>query len=133
MNFINFWSKPIRLTIDEGSLALELPNGVYRLIIADRLAGATAWEIVEAVVVDGSATLARGREGTPAKEWPAGSVVYNAATAGVLQSLFEQLAALSARVTSLEAGSTPSNTLTDAVGNLLTDDSGASLSTGVTI
>lgn len=132
MNFVNFWSSPISAAIDQERLALALPDGVYRLIIADRLAGATAWEIIDAVVVDGSATLTRGREGTSPKKWPVGSVIYNDVTAGVMQSLFEQIAALSARIAALEGGATPNNTLTDAAGNTLTDGSGAGLTAGET-
>jgi len=88
MNFINNWLRGITLEVGVTECALDLPDGTYRLTIADSATAlATVWEIVEAVVVDGTATLTRGMEGTLERNWPEGSVIYAGITAGML-SLF---------------------------------------------
>lgn len=91
MNFINNYSQPVILAQGAGSLALSLPDGEYRLTLADAAANATRWEIVGAVVLSGSATLDRGLEGTTDQSWPEGSVIYSALTAGLLQMIFARL------------------------------------------
>ncbi|PTQ70347.1 hypothetical protein [Pseudomonas sp. GV071] len=88
MNFINNYSASISLTLAATSLALALPDGNYRLTIADSVITPTRWEIVDAEVTAGTATLTRGQEGTTAQNWPVDSVIYNALTAGVLTDLF---------------------------------------------
>lgn len=90
MNFINNYSQPITLGPGDTSLALSLPDGEYRLTIADGASSATRWEIVGAAVEDGTATLTRGLEGTPVQEWPDGSVIYGSITAGILQEIYER-------------------------------------------
>lgn len=87
MNFINNYIQPITLGSGDTSLALSLPDGEYRLTIADGASSATRWEIVGAVVEDGAATLTRGLEGTPVQEWTVGSVIYCAVTAETLERI----------------------------------------------
>lgn len=85
MKFINNWSRPIVLELGETSCALDLPDGEWRLTLSD--AASTRWEIIDADVVGGSATLIRAREGTADQDWPEGSVIYNALTAEVIEGL----------------------------------------------
>lgn len=101
MNFVNNWSRPITLAAGALACPLDLPDGSYRLTLSDSALAneATTWEYIDAVVLGGSAELVRGREGTTAQEWAAGSVIYCAVTAGVLAELLN-------RVTALEAGAT---------------------------
>lgn len=94
MNFINNWSQPVTLATGATSLALDLPDGEYRLTLADSPFMQTRWEIVGASVAAGTATLARGLEGTADQDWPEGSFIYCALTAGVLRDLFARLEAL---------------------------------------
>jgi len=97
MNFVNNWSAALTLNAAATSLALDLPDGTYRLTCSDTAdALATRWEVVSAVVVGGAGTLTRALEGTTDQQWPAGSVIYCALTAGVL-------ADLDARVSTLES------------------------------
>jgi len=121
MNFINNWRQPVALALGATQLALDLPDGQYRLTLAD--AADTRWEIVDAEVVGGQATLTRAREGTPEQGWPDGSQIYCALTAGLLTDLFARLAAL-------EGGTAPDGALTDASGNTLTDAAGNTLTIG---
>lgn len=129
--FINNWMADIELAEGVTTLAVDLPNGTYLLTIADSAASAARWEIVQAVVVAGVATLTRAREGTADQDWPAGSVVYLDVTAGFLNGLLSQIAALTARVAALEAGAPP-GVLTDASGAFLLSSSGEFLTTGAT-
>lgn len=87
MNFINNWLREITLEQGAESCPLDLPSGDYRLTLADAASGATRWEIVDAVVLGGAATLVRAREGTADQEWPAGSVIYCDVTAETLASM----------------------------------------------
>lgn len=114
MNFVNNWSQALTLAASDTSCALGLPDGVYRLTLTDSATKATAWEIVAATVSSGIATLTRGREGTTARDWKAGSVIYCALTAGLLGDLFtavgqvstlqQALEVLDDRVLALEGG-----------------------------
>lgn len=104
MNYVNNWSRPVTLPLGATSLALDLPDGPYRLTLTDSAAEPTRWEIIDAVVASGTATLQRGREGTLEQNWAAGSVIYNALTAGVLTDLLKAVADLQARVDALEGG-----------------------------
>lgn len=96
MDFVNNWSRPVTLAAGATSLALDLPDGTYRLTLTDSPSNASAWEIVEAEVVGGAATLTRGLEGTADQSWSSGSVIYCSITAGVLADLLAQIAALQA-------------------------------------
>ncbi|USR38072.1 hypothetical protein L1F06_015485 [Ectopseudomonas hydrolytica] len=94
MDFINNYAQQVALAQGATGLALALPYGTYRLTLSDgRGADATRYEHVQAVVVDGAATLQRGLEGTEDAEWPAGSWIYCSITAGVLGDMLEQLEA----------------------------------------
>jgi len=123
MNFVNNWSRDVSLAAGATSLALDLPNGIYRLTLAESPNASTRWEIVQAVVASGMATLSRGLEGTDDQAWPVGSQIYCALTAGLLTDLFARLAAL-------EGGTAPDGALTDASGNTLTDAAGNTLTIG---
>lgn len=85
--FINNYSEPIALAAATNTAVLALPDGKYRLSIADSAQNATRWEIIDAVVTSGSAALTRALEGTAAQQWPAGSVIYNTVTAGIMEML----------------------------------------------
>ncbi len=87
MDFVNNWSRPITLAAGATTLALDLPDGSYRLTLADKSAGATRWEIIDASVAAGTATLTRAQEGTTDQAWPDGSVIYCGLTAGTLAQL----------------------------------------------
>ncbi|MDP3848639.1 MAG: hypothetical protein Q8R10_19645 [Pseudomonas sp.] len=87
MNYVNNWQRPITLNAEALTCALDLPDGLYRLTLADAYFGATRWEIVDATVVSGAAALTRAQEGTAAHAWPPGSVIYAALTAGLLMAL----------------------------------------------
>lgn len=84
MNFVNNWRRDITLAAGAVSAALDLPNGTYRLTLADAVPP-TRFEIIEAVVANGSASLSRGVEGTTDQNWPAGSVIFASVTAGMLK------------------------------------------------
>lgn len=87
MKFVNNYIQSITLDAGGATLALTLPDGDYRLTIADDAVSPTRWEIVDAVVEDGTATLTRGQEGTSAQGWAAGSVIYCAVTAETLERI----------------------------------------------
>lgn len=87
MNYVNNWLRAIDLEQGATSCPLDLPDGEYRLTLADATSGATRWEIVDAVVAAGSATLTRAREGTADQDWPTGSVIYCGLTAATLAAL----------------------------------------------
>jgi len=137
-NFINNWAQPLELAPGVTVLATGLPNGTYRLTFSDAVGqAATRWEIAEAVVVSGSATLTRGVEGTLEQGWPAGSVMYISVTAGFLEGLQQAIAAqqlqindLVARVSALEGGGAL-GALTNASGDVLTNATGQVLTAGV--
>lgn len=129
MNFVNFWHRPITLGPSVTQCDLDLPDGVYRLTIAEGLnKPAGRFEIVQALLEGGQATLTRGLEDTADADWPAGSVIYAAPTAGVLTMLFSQIEALKQRVEALEGAggepALPEGALTDQGGNHLVDGSG---------
>lgn len=86
-NFVNNWLREITLEQGATSCPLDLPDGEYRLTLADAAAGATRWEIVDATVASGVATLVRAREGTTAQLWSMGSVIYCGLTAATLAAL----------------------------------------------
>lgn len=94
MNFVNNWLREITLAAAVTECPLDLPDGTYRLVIADGLgAAATRLEVIGAVVEGGEAELQRGLEDTDDQEWGAGSVIHCTLTAGVLIGLFAQLSA----------------------------------------
>ena len=142
MNYVNNYSQAVTLAPGVTTLALSLGNGTYRLTLTDSATKPTRWEIVDAVVASGTATLTRAREGTSNQDWPAGSVIYNPLTAGQLAGIFTSLAtrqtavttqqaaitSLTARVAALEGGGgTTNNVLTDEAGNVLVDGAGNTL------
>ena len=90
IKFVNNYIEPLTLAPGQSLVSLGLPNGEYRLTIADSQSNATRWEIVSAIVFGGVATLTRGTEGTTAQAWPNGSVIYNGITAKTLNDLMAQ-------------------------------------------
>ncbi|QGW19441.1 hypothetical protein GOM96_00010 [Stutzerimonas degradans] len=112
MAWINNYREPIELAQGATTAALALPNGSFRLTLSD--AARTRWEIIDADVVAGSATLTRALEGTPDQAWPGGSVIYCDVTAGQLNDLL-------ARIEALEGGAVPAEALTDGNGEPLVD------------
>jgi hypothetical protein len=130
MDYVNNWSRGATLAPGATSLALDLPDGTYRLTLTDSASAPTRWEIVDAVVVTGSATLTRAQEGTADQDWPSGSLIYCSVTAGLLNQLFSDLLDMQQRLTALEAAAAPAGALTDAAGAPLTDQDGITL-TGV--
>lgn len=122
MAYINNYLEPIELAQGATSAVLALPDGSYRLTLSDALR--TRWEIVDASVSGGAATLVRGLEGTAPQDWPGGSVIYCAVTAGQLNDLLARLNALDG------GGVLPDGALTDMNGSVLTDAAGNTLITG---
>lgn len=88
LKFVNNWQSPIELPLGATSATLELPDGRYRITLADAAgADATRWEIIGATVAGGAATLERGLEGTEDQAWTEGSIAYIDITAGTLQDI----------------------------------------------
>ncbi|WP_445940794.1 hypothetical protein [Pseudomonas sp.] len=131
--YVNNWQQPVVLGEQELSLALDLPDGEYRLTLSDAQVSAQRWEIIDAAVSAGIATLERALEGTSQQDWPAGSVIRAGLTAGMFEALVSAMADLQARVVALEGGSTPNGALVDQAGTILTHQSGAILIYGETI
>lgn len=94
IRFINNYIEPVALAVDQTSATLALPDGKYRLTVADSSSAATQWEILDAVVAGGVATLDRAKEETPAQEWAEGSVIYNALTAETLNLILADIHSL---------------------------------------
>lgn len=84
-NFVNNWRMALTLSAGATSLAVSLPDGLYRLTARD--ADASRFEIMLADVLGGTATLERGLEDTGNQEWPAGSLLYQSITAETLRAL----------------------------------------------
>lgn len=83
--YVNNWERGIALAEGAETSSVDLPDGRYRLVLRDD--DRTRFEIVDAVVESGTATLERGLEGTAQQEWPDGSFVYCALTAEQIQRL----------------------------------------------
>lgn len=89
MNYINNFSAALVGELSELSQSLPIApddlsrvsNGMFTLTIAPAL---TAEQAEREIIVISDGVLSRGQEGTTAKPWPAGTLVYAAATAGML-------------------------------------------------
>lgn len=115
-NFVDNWSAEIELAPGVTSLAVDLPDGDYVITFSDSLGlDATRWEIVAAEVVSGVATLTRGQEGTDDQDWPAGSVAYQAVTAGLLRRMQQQITAAAAGQYSITELEVPAGGLTETL------------------
>ena len=97
MNFVNNWLTQLtaglsavdtNLPITAESLAL-LPDGEYILTLSSSLnpIDAAPAEIVSVRVLFGGVSIVRAQEGTTAQDWPSGTFVYCAVTAGTLNKL----------------------------------------------
>lgn len=87
MRYVNNYREAIELAAGATNAALSLPDGEYRLTLTN--AEGDRWEIVDATVAAGAATLVRAQEGTAAQDWPAGSTIYCAVTAEQLNNMGE--------------------------------------------
>lgn len=145
MKFIDSWAYALGdvLPSDGGALPID-PAGITRLAdaigaggqctLAVSAAGSPAGNMTEIIIATGTGsgiTLQRGAQGTLAREWPAGSVVFAPVTAAHMTLIYAQLADLQVRVAALEAGGgVPNGALTDPNGNILTDGQGNILTAG---
>lgn len=129
MRYVNNYREAIELAAGATNAALSLPDGEYRLTLTS--AEGDRWEIVDAVVTAGAATLTRAQEGTADQDWPAGSSIYCAVTAGQLNDLLAHIDDLEQRVSALEGGSVPDGALVDQNGSSLVDGEGNFLTTEV--
>ena len=117
MNFVNNWLREITLAAGALECPLDLPDGIYRLVLADGIgAAATRIEVISADVYEGIAELQRGLEGTADQTWGDGSIIHCTLTAGVLADLLAQLATQAAQIADLQARVTA---LEPSVSNLL--------------
>lgn len=107
LKFVDNYLEPITLSEGETAASLALPDGEYVLTMADSQSGATRWEIVRAVVTSGAAELTRGQQGTTDQAWPAGSVIYCALTADILNGMLSWLNELDGAVGAHEAAPDP--------------------------
>lgn len=99
MNFINNWLREITLAAAVTECPLDLPDGTYRLVLAEGVgAAATRIEVISADVYEGIAELQRGLEGTDDQAWGEGSIINCSLTAGVLADVYQQLADLAASI-----------------------------------
>jgi len=121
MRYVNNYREAIELAAGATNAALSLPDGEYRLTLTS--AEGDRWEIVDAAVTGGAAALTRAQEGTADQDWPAGSSIYCAVTAGQLNDLL-------VRVEALEGGAVPNGALTNNAGAVLTDAAGNILTIG---
>lgn len=119
MRYVNNYREGIELAAASTTAALALPDGDYRLTLTS--AEGDRWEIVAAAVAAGAATLVRAQEGTADQDWPAGSSIYCAVTAGQLNDLLARIDDLEQRVSDLEGGSVPDGALVDQSGSALID------------
>ena len=133
MDFINNWQAELTSTLPTGSgIALPVPpaalarlsGGVYLLTLFDG-------DAVEIIRFNGPTgeIEARGLEGTPARAWPADTVIYAALTAGQLTGMLAAIQQLEGSVASLqqqvdECCQVDSGGLTDQNGNTLIDQNG---------
>ncbi|GLF42655.1 hypothetical protein VNPA141709_54150 [Pseudomonas aeruginosa] len=127
--WINNWKTTLSAGLSPGELSLTVPDAAAALLpisggnwvlltLAD--AAGAQHEIVKATArAGGVVTIERAQEATAAGNWPAGSAIYAAFTAG-------DLMALQARIAALEGG-TPDGALVDASGSALVDGAGNNL------
>jgi len=146
MRYANNWKYELSAGFSPAQATLPLPAGAisrlalvegaeYLLTLSATLNPTTPGE-TEIIRLTGHAdgySIARGQEGTQETNWPAGTLIWCAITAGALADVFSQLAALTARVEALESGGgsdLPANVLIYSSGTALTDDQGNYLTYG---
>ncbi|MFW4989920.1 hypothetical protein ACOAOK_01430 [Pseudomonas aeruginosa] len=125
--WINNWKTTLSAGLSPGELSLTVPDAAAALLplsggnwVLLTLADAAGAEIVKATSrAGGVVTIERAQEATADGNWPAGSAIYAAVTAG-------DLMALQARIAALEGG-TPEGALVDASGSALVDGAGNNL------
>jgi len=145
MQFVNNWIAQLSAEFAPGDKVLPLPSaalsrlasGDYLLTLVDSANSIeqTAWEVMLVKVAAGVATATRGQEGTLARSWPVGSLIYCSVTAGTISGLFNAVVDLQQRVTTLEGGGGPvdpgtDGALVDSAGNTLVDGQGTTLISG---
>ncbi|HEJ2076034.1 TPA: hypothetical protein SL639_003815 [Pseudomonas aeruginosa] len=107
--WINNWKTTLSAGLSPGELSLTVPD-----------AAGAQHEIVKATArAGGVVTIERAQEGTTGGNWPAGTAIYAAVTAGDLMTL-------QARIQALESGAS-GGTLVDETGATLVDDAGNNL------
>ncbi|MDV7963458.1 hypothetical protein R4K95_01415 [Pseudomonas aeruginosa] len=127
--WINNWKTTLSVGLSPGALSLTVPDaaaallplsgGSWVLLTLTDDAGAQH-EIVKATArAGGVVTIDRAQEGTSDGNWPAGTAIYAAVTAGDLMTL-------QARIQALESGAS-GGTLVDETGATLVDDAGNNL------
>ncbi|AYW61778.1 TPA: hypothetical protein P6M77_000060 [Pseudomonas aeruginosa] len=127
--WINNWKTTLSAGLSPGELSLTVPDAAAALLplsggswvlltLAD--AAGAQHEIVKATArAGGVVTIERAQESTADGNWPAGTAIYAAVTAG-------DLMALQARIQALESGAS-GGTLVDESGATLVDDAGNNL------
>ncbi|ALY90863.1 TPA: hypothetical protein ACRNCK_004113 [Pseudomonas aeruginosa] len=127
--WINNWKTTLSAGLSPGATSLTVPDaaaallplsgGSWVLLTLTDDAGAQH-EVVKATArAGGAVTIERAQEGTADGNWPAGTAIYAAVTAGDLMML-------QARIQALESGAS-GGTLVDESGATLVDDSGNNL------
>ncbi|MBH9410471.1 hypothetical protein I5K85_20545 [Pseudomonas aeruginosa] len=127
--WINNWKPTLSVGLAPGATSLTVPDaaaallplsvGSWVLLTLSDDAGAQH-EIVKATTrAGGVVTIERAQEGTSDGNWPAGTAIYAAVTAGDLMTL-------QARIQALESGAS-GGTLVDETGATLGDDAGNNL------
>ncbi|SEI17247.1 hypothetical protein [Pseudomonas asplenii] len=146
MQFVNNWIAQLSAEFGAADKVLPLPSaalsrlasGDYLLTLVDSANSIeqTAWEVMLVKVAAGVATATRGQEGTLARSWPVGSLIYCSVTAGTISGLFNAVVDLQQRVNTLEGGGPgpvdpgTDGALTDSTGNTLVDGQGNPLISG---
>ncbi|HBN8434526.1 TPA: hypothetical protein ACGJQ8_001970 [Pseudomonas aeruginosa] len=127
--WINNWRTTLSAGLSPGALSLTVPDaaaallplsgGSWALLTLADDAG-VQHEIVKATAsAGGVVTIERAQEGTSDGNWPTGTVIYAAVTAGDLMTL-------QARIQALESGAS-GGMLVDETGATLVDDAGNNL------
>ncbi|HFK1842026.1 hypothetical protein [Pseudomonas aeruginosa] len=127
--WINNWTTTLSVGLAPGATSLTVPDaaaallplsvGSWMLLTLSDDAGAQH-EIVKATArAGGVVTIERAQEGSSDGNWPAGTAIYAAVTAGDLMTL-------QARIQALESGAS-GGTLVDETGATLVDDAGNNL------
>lgn len=124
--YVNNWLTRLNAVLPAGGSSLPVPQaaldrldlssaGQYVLTLVNSL-NPLEQGVIEIVRITASG-LQRGQEGTSAIEWPTGSYVYCAITAGTLQGLLDRIEELESAVTP----QLPENLLVDQGNNPLVD------------
>jgi len=114
LHFVNNWITPITAALSVDDTVLQIGDAArdtifdnqYFLTLTqslDPLEGAPV-EIVLADNSNGVITLTRGQDGTQARAWPVGTLVYCSITAQTMNAFYYTISDLTARIAALESG-----------------------------